>query len=312
MLISSVGQFGQLGQTSSKLTAEQEAQVPRFISAGELDQATEQRLLRTYTKLNLAVRLVGPNAAIPVTLLQKYMDARTAYLEAAGLWLGARAQTPKDQLPDPSARPTPPPAFVIPSGTRGLAGAFGQAVRASDIQVVYGPIGAEQMTSLSDAPALNDLPEAAEDLGNPLLLPLLWIVGLAVTGLVIAVGIKMWRSGEVAKHRSISDQAAARSKEVASDNDTFVQTLTACISTSVDPKVSQRCTELATRAMTEGKKGRPQIKIPGGIGFFAVVGVITVIGAVTAVGYTMYRRRRHQQPTYSEPDESPGKLRREV
>lgn len=285
--VTHLGQFGQLGVDP---TPAEEAQIPGFISIGELAQDAEQRLLRAYTKIMLAVQIAGPNTPIPVALLRKYMGARTAVIDAADIWIKARDKTPKAYLPDPDAQPTLPPSFQIPAGS-GFAGPLGQTfVRARDVQVTFGPQGSERVTSLSD-------PEAAlagTQLGAFPIVALFWVFGLAIVGTCVVLAIREFRSADVAASRAISDQARARAQEVESDAASYAASLQLC-QTFTDPQMKLKCLEAAGKNIGELKKDRPKTAKPGSLdalGLFGTIGLIALAGAAGVVGYAVYRQKR--------------------
>jgi hypothetical protein len=298
LVMTNSGRIQNLGEI--QIAPDEEAQVPRLADKATTLSQQEAHLRKTFADLLPdLVALQNAGATLPpvfVDLLQRYNGAQATFMQAAGVWLQARAQTPKDLLPDPAAQPIAIPTFELPAaGFSGLA-----AIPAQAIKIKYGIIGKEVSTPL--AGYLNS-PFAGYFSGTQLGLPPGFIyavvVGLAIVGATIVLVARYTKTSDTAAANiAATELAKSRTEEVKSDNDLYRSTRDACIGDSTDPAVRLKCVQAAAAVLKAAKEGRPTTKPiapPSGLGVLSVIGAVTVLAIAGGVGYLLYKRRRRQR-----------------
>ena len=296
MLITThLGHFGQLGQVTP--TPSEEARVPALTDTVLSLSQQETQLRLTFAKLLPdLVLLQAANQPIPaplLTLLQTYNTAQSTFMEAARVWLTARAATPVADLPDPQAQAIAIPTFDLPVAGFGAVAAI--PVRA--IRIRHGIVGREVSTSLGDF-VMNGY-NGHEGLGlGPLGIAIVILVGLAIVGATVVLTARALQTSDTAAaNQAITAQSEGRVQEVKSDRDLYVTTRDVCIGNSTDQQVRLACIKAAVDALKAAKEGRPPITppiSPTTIGILTVVGVVAVLGVAGAAGYAIYRSRQRR------------------
>lgn len=290
---------GHLGAVTPTTT--EEAQVPRLTNNVTALSQQETSLRITFAKLLpdlVALQAAGKD--IPselLALLRNYNTAVGTFMEAAKIWLQARAQTPSSDLPDPSAQAISVPTFDLPAASSGLGSWFGAKVPAATIKIKHGIVGQEISTSLSgymNSPFAGYYSGTQLGIG-PLAIAIVILLGLAIVGATIILTARALQTSDTAAaNQAITAQAQNRVKEVESDRDLFVSTRDACIGNSTDQTVRLTCITAAKDVLKASKEGRPASQKPFSsvsVGLWTVLGVIGVLGAAGGIGYVIYRRR---------------------
>lgn len=230
------------------------------------------------------------------TLLEQFNTAQTAYEEAANFWLIARANTPRDQLPDPDKQPETVPKFDLTAVqfATGFAGA--PTFNPANVGIVYGPWGATRRGTLTDYAAHASMRNAWGDgLGIPVVVVIFVIALVAITGAVlIAIFGKTQAAADIAANQAATAKAQARLAEVESNERTLSNLVKACIGPATDADTRLKCTTAVLTGFPEIQKGLPSGEVPGtsSRSILAIIGVLTIIGGVAGVGYMIYRRRK--------------------
>lgn len=303
MLIASSSSFGrlQLGQVAA--TSAEQAALPGITNRGFALSAQENQLRSSFAQLipDLTALQVA-NANIPselLDLLRAYNNAVASYMEATKVWLQARAETPKTDLPDPDAQPVAVPTFDIPTG--GLGAFFGAGVPASALKIRYGFVGKEVTSSLSGYSNTGFAGyfsggHNGGGFGFPVI-PLFWLLGVAFVSVAIVLVVRsLVRSDTAIANQAITEQTKSRVEEVKSDTGLFVSTRDACIGNSQDVEVRRQCIAAAVDVLKIAKSGRPGITRPISpvtVSILTVLGVVAVAGTATGVGYWLYKRGEH-------------------
>lgn len=286
--------FGHFGVDPEPATSSEEAQVPGFVSIAQQVVNAENALQAAYTNITLLVQAAGPDSTLRVKLLTEYNAARQKLLEAADDWMKARAATPAEFLPDAGKEPEAPPAFVI--STPPVSG-FGEAVvSARQVQVVFGPAGAQQSVSLGNAAASHVWPQRMNmhgaGLGNPALI-VLFVLGVAVVGLTIALVIREWKRAQVEANRARAREAEANCKAVEAASGALVELYMTCVGNSTDLPHRLACLEKAWEATKDVINSLPEVPpTKTGLGFWGTIGVVLLAGAAGVGGYLYWQKRR--------------------
>ena len=314
MIFTSPLQGSNAGLGAARLTTEQQA----LLSSGMAVSQQEATLRAMFTKLapdvaRLAQKGKAPGAGM-LNLLHKYNAAVAAHRQVGMIWIAARNNVPKSNLPDPGAKPVAIPSFgnlpyeVAPAG-------FGDAAA---ITVNYGYVGEEMNTPILDFVRTGGDGFAGTatqaGLGNPLLLVpatrvFFWVFLSAVTGLVLS---HIWDTvtGNRAKQQeleSLNLQSNNLTKIVAKDFDLYQTAMRACA--GKDPDLldfDQRlvCIDKANEALTLGKSGRLPPGVPTNLSPLLTVGVLVGLGALSWGIYTSIKRKqRHRDagPSFGPP-----------
>lgn len=297
-------QFGrtQFGDDTAATPAE-EALVPLFTDRVLTLSAQENELRKTFAQLlpDLTA-LQAVNQTIPdalLTLLQSYNVAQATFMEAAQIWLQARANTPSSSLPDPNAQAIAVPTFDL--GASSAPSGFGFAgIPASSIRIRYGIVGQEVSTPLGSYIA-NYGYNGFSGLGDFGAIPgLVWaiLLGFAILGATVVLALRAVRTSDTAAaNNAITAQAQGRIQEVQSDRDLFVSTRDTCIGGSQDIEVRRQCIASAASILKMAKEGRPvAIKpiSPTTVGLITVVGVLGVLGVAGGIGYAIHKRKQRE------------------
>lgn len=301
MLVTSSGSFGrlQLGQVTA--TPAEEAALPGVTNRGFTLAQQETQLRSTFAQLlpDLAA-LQAVNADIPgelLDLLRSYNNAVAVFMEATKIWMQARAQTPRTDLPDPDAQPVAVPTFAIPASS-GLGSLFGAKIPASALKIRYGFVGKEVTTSLSgySNTGFAGYFGNGSQLGAFPVMALFWLLGVAIVSIAAVFVVRaLVKSDTAIANLALTDQVKARVEEVKSDTSLFVSTRDSCIGNSQDPDVRRQCVAAAVEVLKIAKSGRPQIARPISpvtVSVLTVLGVLAVVGTATGVGYWLYKRNR--------------------
>ena len=287
-----LGRFGQLGQITP--SAHEDAAVPALTDTVMTLSQQETQLRLTFAKLLPdLVTLQSANQAIPTGLLmmlQRYNTAQGTFMEAARVWLQARASTPASDLPDPGAQAIAIPTFDLPASGFGAAN-----VPASAIRIKHGIVGREVSTGLGEF--VNNGYSGHEGLGlGPLGIAIVVLIGLAIVGAtIILVARSLQTSDTAAANQAITEQSRGRVEEVRSDRDLFVSTRDSCIGQSDDQAVRLQCIQAAAEVLKAAKEGRPTTVrpiTPSVVSVLTVVGVFAVLGVAGVAGYAIYKRRQ--------------------
>lgn len=300
LVMSSSGAFGhaQFGQVAA--TPAEEAALPGITNRGFALSQQENQLRSSFAQLvpDLTALQVA-NANIPselLDLLRAYNNAVASFMEATKVWLQARAETPKTDLPDPDAQPVAVPTFDIP--TSSLGAFFGAGIPASALKIRYGFVGKEVTSSLS---GYSNTGFAGYFSGNGQLgafpvIPLFWLLGVAFVSVAVILVVRaLVKSDTAIANQAITEQAKTRVEEVKSDTSLFVSTRDACIGNSQDANIRRQCITAAVDVLKVAKAGRPSITRPISpvtVGVLTVLGVLAVAGTATGVGYLIYKRGR--------------------
>jgi hypothetical protein len=245
------------------------------------------KLLPDLTALQAAGKDVPPAL---LDLMQRHNAAVASFTDAAKIWLYARQQVPRSELPDPDARPVAIPTFELPSGLGRLGG-----VSASAVRLRVGFLGKEMSVPLSgySDSAFAGFVQPGGQLGGP---EVFWVIGillgLVITGTIVYGIVRELKKSEIsAANQAISDQARARAQEVASDNILYTSTRDKCIGDSASLSARLRCIEAASEALRAAKEGRPGIRPPvtATTSFWTILSILALAGAA---GYVIYRRRQ--------------------
>jgi hypothetical protein len=298
--------YTHLGQSSpDPLNAQEELEYVRFVTIGEQVENAYSATMDAFRKMQLAAVLAGgqpgSKAGLPETLLAQYEKARQSVIAASIPWLDFQKQVPEDQLP-PQAKiaPLPPPPVeeLFTNGTNGLGNGLGRIIPFSALRVRVGT----QSIPLGD-PALDDYFAGAltsrtppTGLGNPAIFLIVFIaLGVAVVGLTVAIVIKEVGRAKASKLDALARLALADALKVKNAGEALSKTQLACIGTSTDPKVRERCTIEAGIAL---EKATPDTKAPPedkGLGVLGTIGLVVVVAGVAVGGYVLYRRRRDRK-----------------
>lgn len=298
-------QFGrpQFGDDTAPTPAE-EARLPLLTNSALALAAQENELRKTFAQLlpDLTA-LQTVNQTIPdalLTLLQSYNVAQATFMEAAQVWLQARANTPASSLPDPNAQAIAVPTFDLGANSTPSSGFGFAGIPASHIQIRYGIVGQEVSTPLGSFVANYGYSGFGGGLGEFGALPagFVWLVllGLAILGAtVVLVARTLSTSDTAAANNAITAQARGRIQEVQSDRDLFVSTRDTCIGGSQDIEVRRQCIASAASVLKMAKEGRPVAIKPissTAVGFITVVGVLGVLGVAGGIGYAIHKRKQ--------------------
>lgn len=298
LIASSSGSFGraQFGEVTA--TATEQAALPGITNRGFALAQQENQLRSSFAQLipDLTALQVA-NKNIPselLDLLRAYNNAVASFMEATKVWLQARAETPKTDLPDPDAQPVAVPTFDIP--TSGLGAFFGAGVPASGLKIRYGFVGREITSSLSgySNTGFAGYFSGAGQLGAFPVLALFWLLGVAFVSVAVILVVRaLVKSDTAIANQAITEQSKSRVEEVKSDTGLFVSTRDACIGNSQDAEVRRQCIAAAVDVLKIAKSGRPGIERPISpvtVSVLTVLGVLAVAGTATGVGYWMYKR----------------------
>jgi len=300
MLVTSSSSFGRLQLGDVTATAAESAAVPGITNRGfALAQQENQlrssfaQLIPDLTALQVANKNIPPEL---LDLLRAYNNAVASFMEATKIWMQARAETPKADLPDPDAQPVAVPTFDIPTG--GLGSFFGAGVPASALKIRYGFVGREITTSLSGYANTGFAGYFSgahnSGLGAFPVMALFWLLGVAFVSVAIVLVVRaLVRSDTAIANQAITEQTKSRVEEVKSDTGLFVSTRDACIGNSQDADVRRQCIAAAVDVLKVAKQGRPGISRPISpvtVSVLTVLGVVAVAGTATGVGYWLYKR----------------------
>jgi hypothetical protein len=297
MLITSGG----LADTAT-LTAAEQAQLPLVVSSGQRLAALEANLRNTFGQITISTNMLGADATVPdsvLALMKIYNRAQASYMESANLWLLARRQTPKDELPDPDATPQAVPVFTIPA-VSGLGG----TVRAADIHVVVGPVGAERSIPLGGYVASGMFgqymsgPQGYQNgLGAFPLIPLFWLLGVAivVTGAIFI--IRAIQSGSVTASEATIAQANADVEIALAQAKVLQEARDGCLRAGGDAVACIKQGDASLKQYQEGLQQRNATS--KGIGVLGWLGILVLLGGATAVGIVIWRRRQSSGSHYS-------------
>jgi hypothetical protein len=279
-------------------------QMSRVASTGQQLAEVEVRLRNSFGRLAVALsayertKTKAPSQFI--SLLERFNVAQSAYEEAANFWLIARADTPRDQLPDPDRVPEKVPKFDLSKLSQGLASwGLSTGVDVSKIGVIYGPWYQPKRTNLSGYWA-DQAANGNNGLGVITIPVMIFVIALvAITGAVlISIFGKSQAAASIAANEAATAKAQARLAEVESDERMMSALVAQCLGRNPSDEQRVKCTTDVMERFPGLQQGRPDTSTPqpsdSSIGFFATVGILTVLGAAGTAGYFLYRRRQRQ------------------
>ncbi len=253
-----------LGADGGAPPAAAPADTTSFMDMATRVSEAERRLYKEYNKIVLISQKFG---GVPPQALDRYQDARQAVVDAALPWVTAHNNTPGVT----PKSPTLPPSFSE-AGLQGL-GRVQTLIPANRVAVTF----QDKTTTLGEAPFISLQNYGQSGLGIEPVTMICIIVGILVTGAVIALVISVWKRAEVETYRAQAARALERTRA-----------LDTC-ATITDSALRKQCVVAVEEAGVEQERAaRP------GFGMLQVLGLLALAGGVVAgvIYYRKYRRMR--------------------